>query len=1129
MSKPRTAAGRSPAAPSPPSHDLRLLLPTVAAWCVTALLLGADAHAAPGLLIAAACAAGCGALLLLVARHRDRRHPPPDHPPPDHPLPDRPFPDRRPPGPSGDGDQDHDHDRNHERDPRRRPRSPVAMTAAVLLTCAAATTCTVLHTADLHRGPIPALALKSAASKEVDGGPGAGPGPAAARSAVSVDLTVTGDPRSRTARARGSSPGRPVLTVEATVDQVGAPAAATRTRTRTPVVVIVQDPDTAAWQGLLPSARIAAEARVLPASRTGQDTGAVLIAQGPPRLLSPPNWAQRLAGRLRAGLRQACAGLSPDARALLPGLVIGDTSGIPDELDEAFHVTDLVHLTAVSGANLSIVLAVLLGAPARAGTAERGGLAALLGLPLRVSALLGAVLTVAFVTLCRPDPSVLRAAATGLLGLLALALGRPRQAVPALAGAVLVLLLVDPFLARSYGFLLSALATLGLLTAGRRWAAALHERGWPHHLADGIAAAAAAQAFCAPATVLLAPRVSLVGIPCNLLAELAVAPATLIGFAALVSAPLSAGLARFLAELAGWPTEWLAAVARHGAALPGAELAWTPGWLGAVTLAVTVLAACFAAPLLLPPGRREQERAGGSAAGRWSRARSAARPPEVVTSDALSLDALSPDAPSFEALAVDPRFADARFADARSPGVGPPAVRRSRRLVRVARALVVALLVAGFVALLLRPPALVRIATGWPPVGARLVMCSVGQGDLLVLPVPAGPAAGAPDTAVVVDAGPDPAAADACLRDLGITRVALVLLTHFHADHSEGLPGVLRHRSVGAVETTTVDLPEGEVARVSRWAAEARVPLLRVTPGEHRSAGPELSWDVLWPTGRLGPETPGANNASVALLVTAGALRFALLGDLEPAAQAELLSRARPGPVDVLKVAHHGSANQDWELARALHPRLALVSVGEGNPYGHPSVRTVDRLRALGSTVLRTDRAGDIAVLGDTPATLRAVTHPRPAAEAAARPGVARPLSLPRASRRGPPPPRRPLPRAPGPRPARAPPGPPATARPRRRPRRPGRRGPARRGPARAIVRAGSVPPPRRRRGRRGPAAVGHGSAGGGSGHRCRRRGESSRQPFSLPQPRLRPPPGRPVLSVGRGMLVRDGQEECTR
>ncbi|MFI9273785.1 ComEC/Rec2 family competence protein [Kitasatospora sp. NPDC052896] len=1021
--------------------DLRLLLPTIAAWCLAALLPDVDARYAPPLLGIAGLAALLAAVLLFgcLRRHRSAWRP------------------------------------------------GRVLAAAVLLTAAAATACTVLHTADLHRGPLPALARTAGTGAPNRGSP--------ARPRVIADLTITGDPRTRTTHARGTAPGQTLLTVAATADEVAvlpsqtrpadpaATPAATRTRTRTPVTVLVRAADVPEWQDLLPSTRLAVEARVLPAREGSADTGAVLLAEGSPRLLARPGTAQRIAGRLRAGLRRACQGLSPDVRALLPGLVIGDTSAMPEELDEAFRSTDLVHLTAVSGANLSIVLAVLLGTPGRVGTAERGGLAALLGVPLRVSALLGTVLTLAFVTLCRPDPSVLRAAATGLVGLLALATGRPRQAVPALAGGVLVLLLADPFLARSYGFLLSSLATLGLLTLGRRWTAALSARGWPHHLAGAVAAAASAQALCAPAAVLLAPRVSLVGVPCNMLAELAVTPATLLGFGTLVVAPVWPAAARVLAELAALPTEWLAGVARFGAALPGAELAWTPGWPGAVTLSVAIAAACWAAPLLLPVP-----------------ARAAVEPGPVGCPESGSPAAASRGTP-------------AEAGDHHPVSLLRPARRRPwwRGL------LVVAVLTIALIVLLLRPPALVRIATGWPPAGWRLVMCSVGQGDLVVLPVSDG-VAEVPDTAVVVDAGPDPAAADACLRGLGITRVALVVLTHFHADHSEGLPGVLRNRAVGAVETTTLGTPPGEQARVLGWAAAAHVPVVRAVPGEHRTAGPGLSWDVLWPAGPLGPATPGANNASIALLVRSAGLRLALLGDLEPPAQAELLSHARPGPVDVLKVAHHGSANQDWALAEALHPRLALISAGLGNPYGHPAARTVDRLRALGATVLRTDRSGDLAVLGDTPAALHVLVHPHeatgeveenaaldrpnpsspPDPDPAGTPGhplgrtasaasatwapagspvvvVRRAVSLsrPLASRRAPPAGRRSRPAPAGPSRPRGPPGRPATGRPRRRPHRPGRPGPTRAG------RAGGGSPrspgrsPRPRHGRRGRATGG--------------------------------------------------------
>ncbi|MCZ9339770.1 MBL fold metallo-hydrolase, partial [Streptomyces sp. TRM76130] len=112
--------------------------------------------------------------------------------------------------------------------------------------------------------------------------------------------------------------------------------------------------------------------------------------------------------------------------------------------------------------------------------------------------------------------------------------------------------------------------------------------------------------------------------------------------------------------------------------------------------------------------------------------------------------------------------------------------------------------VLALVVAVLRPAPVTRVITGWPPPDWRLVLCDVGQGDALVLAAAAG-------TGVVVDAGPDPVLVDRCLRSLGITRVPLVVLTHFHADHVAGLPGVLRGRSVGAIETTGFAEPVDQV------------------------------------------------------------------------------------------------------------------------------------------------------------------------------------------------------------------------------------------------------------------------------------------------------------------------------
>ncbi|MEV8224911.1 ComEC/Rec2 family competence protein [Streptomyces sp. NPDC079167] len=745
--------------------------------------------------------------------------------------------------------------------PARAPRRAGTRTtaaAAALLCAAAGAAGAGLHGADSRSGPVPGLAESYAR--------------------VVAEVTVTSDPRRTRPRVQGDHSTPVSLLLDAEVDRLTAPDG-TVTGLSTPVLVMVAPGGAAArWQRLLPSTGLRISGRLAPPRHEGERIAAVLgtDAEDPPQVTTEPTLLQRAAGRLRSGLREATDGLDADARALLPGLVVGDTSRVPPDLHDAFKATDLTHLLAVSGANLSILLFLLIGPPGTASRSERRGLAPRLGISLRMTALTGGGIALAFVIVCRPEPSVLRAAACGLITLLAIGTGRRRSLIPALAAAVLLLVLYDPWLARSYGFLLSVLATGALLTLAPRWSGALQRHGVPARLAEMLAAAGAAQAVCAPVVVVLASRVSLVAIPCNLLAEFAVAPATVLGFAALAAAPVSMPAAEVLAGIAGWPVGWIASVARTGAALPGAEAGWPGGWRGAVLLAVLTA-------LLVLSARR------------------LARHPWVCSAAALLL-----------VLAV------------------------------------------------LRPVPLTRIMTGWPPPGWAFALCDVGQGDAMVL-------AAGDGTGVVVDTGPEPRLVDRCLRDLGITRVPLLLLTHFHADHVRGLPGVLRGREVGTIQTTGLDEPPEQAAFVKRTAAAARVPMARAVAGERRRTGP-LDWQVLW------PGAPGAaaayvteepNDSSVTLLVRSGDLTLLLLGDLEPPAQQGVLRSYPVLPrVDVLKVAHHGSAHQDAALLRSARPRFALISCGRDNPYGHPAARTLEALEAAGAKVLRTDIHGAIAVTG---------------------------------------------------------------------------------------------------------------------------------------------------------------------
>ncbi|MFF0299381.1 ComEC/Rec2 family competence protein [Streptomyces sp. NPDC004562] len=812
--------------------DLRLVPPALAAWATSATMLDAAPEWVAGTVVGCLLAAGV-LLTLRVGRGHGRT----------------------PGGVPG------------------RSRWPRVTVAAVLLCVAAAAVSAGLHGADLRRGPLPGLAERYAT--------------------VIAEAEVTSDPRLFRPKVRGPAPAPTAVLFDADVRRVET-RDGTAVVTRTPVLMVVgverrTPPSTGSrprgtavdrpspWLALLPSTRVRVTARVVPPSESG-DIAAVLRVRDPaaPEVVGEPSAAQRLAGRLRAGLREATDGLPADARALLPGLVVGDTARITPELDDAFKETDLAHTLAVSGSNLTIILVLLVGPPGLAQRAERRGLAPRLGLPLRTTALLGGALTLGFVVVCRPDPSVLRAAACGAVTLLALATGRRRSLIPALATAVLLLVLYDPWLSRSYGFLLSVLATGALLTLGPRWSAALRRRRVPPRLAEALAAAAAAQALCAPVVVVLSARVSLVAVPCNLLAEFAIAPATVLGFAALAAAPWAMPVAKALAWCAGWPAGWIADVARTGAALPGAGVDWPGSWTGAVLLALATVAVLLA-------GRR---------------------------------------------LMRHPWWCGAF-------GV---------------------LLVLAVV----QPPPLTRVVTGWPPPGWRFAMCDVGQGDATVLAAGEG-------TGVVVDAGPDPVLADRCLRTLGITRIPLVVLTHFHADHVAGLPGVLRGRQVGAIETTGHQEPADQAEFVRREAAARGVPVTRATAGEERRTG-GLRWRVVWPPPAPAMIPEGPNDASVTLLVRSAGLRLLLLGDLEPPAQ-RALSRSPAGAllggVDVLKVAHHGSAYQDPGLLRRVAPRLALISAGADNPYGHPAPGTVAALRAQGAVVLSTDRDGALAVTGE--------------------------------------------------------------------------------------------------------------------------------------------------------------------
>ena len=187
------------------------------------------------------------------------------------------------------------------------------------------------------------------------------------------------------------------------------------------------------------------------------------------------------------------------------------------------------------------------------------------------------------------QPSVLRAAVMSGIALAAVVLGRPGQAVAALCSAVLVLLVVDPFLARSYGFVLSALGTAGLVV-GTRPVAEWLGRALPRWVAVAVAVPLCAQLACGPVIVLLDPSVPTYSVPANLLSAPALVPATVLGVLGALLAPWWTAGATCVAQVAGWATWWIAEVAEGFAGAPLARLPWVEGPPGAALLALVTAA-----------------------------------------------------------------------------------------------------------------------------------------------------------------------------------------------------------------------------------------------------------------------------------------------------------------------------------------------------------------------------------------------------------------------------------------------------------------------------------------------------------------------------------------------------------
>ncbi len=697
--------------------------------------------------------------------------------------------------------------------------------------------------------------------------------------------------------------------------------------------------------------------------------------------------------RAEAGLGE---GMPAREAALARGFVLGDDEALDASTKEDFIRAGLSHLTAVSGENVTLLALLAMPVLAAFGVSLRERLIWVLGL------------IAVYVPLAGSGPSIQRAGVMGAAGLLATLGGRRASRLYALGLALVVTVAIDPGVAGDVGWQLSFAAVLGILllaapirrwllvqlpgggsrgTAGgegsrwrRRAAPPSRAAGpWRRALAEGIAVTVAATLATAPLIALVFEEVSVTSLAANVLVLPAVAPAMWLGMvsAALAQLPgiplaplngLDALLLAYIAQVAAWCARpsWAVLHVHIGLAAMLATYA-------AMATAIAAATRFARARRLARARRRELSPARAAPAATPAADRTdAPTPPPAIDPSPATPTAIDPlDATP---TALDPRPGPPRAVDLR-PG-SRPAVdlrpgarakgrprhaarakgrprsgggRRGRRrswLRRGRAAAVVLALFAMLVAVAWRTRA--PTAPTGPPPGLRIDVLDIGQGDAILLRPRGAPA-------VLVDGGPPGDGLVAKLREEGVDRLGAAIVTHDQADHAAGIAEALGSLPIAR-------LAYGRLGR--RFLATARADGVRPAPvaaGTTLRSG-ALRLDVLWPPPTLLSEDPPDTDPNLlALVIRARWHRFTMLLTADAEAEATPLD---PGRIDVLKVAHHGSDDAGLgPLLDRVRPRLAVISVGAHNTYGHPTPTTLATLAAHHVPTLRTDRDGTIEIV----------------------------------------------------------------------------------------------------------------------------------------------------------------------
>jgi competence protein ComEC len=654
--------------------------------------------------------------------------------------------------------------------------------------------------------------------------------------------------------------------------------------------------------------------------------------------------------RAEAGLGE---GMPPREAALARGFVLGDDDELDQGTKEDFIRAGLSHLTAVSGENVTLLA--LLAMP----------ILAMFGVPLRERLIWTIGLIAVYVPLAGSGPSIQRAGVMGAIGLLATLQGRRTSRLYALGLAAVVTLAIEPSVAGNVGWQLSFAAVLGILLLAspiREWLLVrlgpglpfgrlsgrarprASDRGrpgvgpWRRALAEGIAVTVAATLATAPLIAHVFEEISLTSLVANVLALPAVAPAMWLG---MVSAALAQIPGIPLAPLNGLDALLLAYIAQVAAWCGRPTWAVLHVHIGLATMLATY--AAMAASLVVAKVATRARRLAAA------RATATAVDLSYVPTGAVDLGGVGTpavDLSGANSRAVDLTGAIGGKGRSRSAegGKGRPR-RRGYGSLRLGALVVAVLLVSGLVWIALRPhdPG---STPGMTP-GLRIEVLDVGQGDAILLQPRSAPA-------VLVDGGPPGDELVAKLHDEGVARLGAAIVTHDQSDHAAGIAEALGRVPIGRLVYGRLD---------REYLANARddgaVPD-QVAAGTTLRSG-SLRLEVLWPPpDRLAEAPPDTDPNELALVIRVRWHDFTMLLTADAEAESTPLE---PGPIDVLKVAHHGSDDAGLgSLLERIRPRLAVISVGAHNPYGHPTPGTLATLAAHHVPTLRTDLDGTVEI-----------------------------------------------------------------------------------------------------------------------------------------------------------------------